>query len=138
VDDCNGQNHTSGRKLTMATKKKLTERQDFIRRVVAAAATINGKTIVGEKDPTKLAEQLWRMGPRSKRLAERLCSEEMSEAESERVNRIDDEMDAKVVAIGKELGLKAYRQGDPRGWTIRVVVGRDLADCMDGETTGCG
>ena len=47
-------------------------------------------------------------------------------------------MDAKVKEVGKELGLKAYRQGDPRGWTIRVVVPRELADCWDNETTGCG
>jgi len=111
----------------MTTTRKLTEKQDFIRRVVTASK-------LPETKSTKLAVELWNMGPRSARLAENACNRELTPRE----NTIDDRMDARVVAIGEELGLKAYRQGDPRGWTIRVVVGRELANCWDGETTGCG
>lgn len=115
----------------MATAKKLTERQDFIRRVVTASAN-TGK--VTKTKATALAIELWCMGPRSKRLAEAMCNRELTERE----NKLDDQMDARVAAIGVELGLKAYRQGDPRGWTIRVEVPKELADCLDGLTTGCG
>ena len=107
--------------------KKLTERQDFIRRIVAAS-------VLPEAKATKLAVELFRMGPASARLAENACNRELTPREDAR----DDRMDARVEAIGKELGLKAYRQGDPRGWTIRVVVGRELATSWDAETVGCG
>jgi hypothetical protein len=83
---------------------------------------------------TELAKELWNMGPESSKLATASCNRELTEAEQVR----DAEMDARVVAIGKELGLKAYRQDDPRGWTIRVVVPPELADNWDGESTGCG
>ena len=107
--------------------KRLTERQDFIRRVVTASKLPNTKA-------TKLAIELWNMGQRSARLAENACNRELTPREEKR----DDAMDARVKAIGEELGLKAYRQGDPRGWTIRVEVGKELANNWDGETTGCG
>jgi hypothetical protein len=115
----------------MATVKKLTARQDFIRRVVTASTDI-GKTT--KTKATALAVELWNMGPRSKWLAEAMCNRELTERENKR----DDQMDARVAAIGVDLGLKAYRQGDPRGWTIRVEVPKELADCWDGITTGCG
>lgn len=121
---------TKERLHIMATKK-LTERQDFIRRVVTASTEI-GK--ISKTKATALAVELWNMGPRSARLAENACNRELTERENKR----DDAMDARVKAIGEELGLKAYRQGDPRGWTIRVEVGKALANCFDGETCGCG
>ena len=108
-------------------KRKLSARQDFVNRVCKASALPRQKS-------AKLAMALWRMGPYSKVLAEAACNRELTEREERR----DEEMDAKVKEVGKELGLKAYRQGDPRGWTIRVVVPRELADCWDNETTGCG
>lgn len=110
----------------MATRKP-SERQDFINRVCAASKLPRRKA-------ASLAVELWMMGPRSARLAEAECNRELSEREKRR----DAEMDARVKAIGEELGVKAERQGDPRGWTIRVYVGKALANCWDGETTGCG
>jgi hypothetical protein len=113
--------------LCIMAIKKLTEGQDFIRRVVTASKLPKAKA-------TKLAVELWNMGPRSARLAENACNRELTPREEKR----DEQMDARVVAIGEELGLRAYRQGDPRGHTIRVVVGKALANNWDGETTGCG
>jgi hypothetical protein len=110
----------------MATKK-LTARQDFIRRIQLASKIPRGKSLI-------LARELWAMGPYSSLLAEHTCNRELSERETKR----DNEMDARVAEIGVELGLKAERQGDPRGWTIRVYVGKELANCWDGLTTGCG
>ena len=83
---------------------------------------------------TKLAQELLKMGPRSARLAEIECGRSLTEYEKKN----DSEMDCKVAKIGKELGLKAYRQGDPRGQTIRVVVGSRYTTNWDGETVGCG
>ncbi len=107
--------------------KKADEKQDFIRRVVSASKIPSDKAIA-------LAKELWNMSGRSSRLAEVACNRELTPAE----DALDDRLDARVKEIGGELGLRAYRQGDPRGWTIRVVVGRELANCWDNETTGCG
>jgi hypothetical protein len=107
--------------------KKLTEQQDFIRRVVTASKLPKAKS-------TELAMELWEMGPRSARLAENACNRELTARE----NKIDNLLDARVEAIGEELGLRTYRQGDPRGWTIRVVVGKELSNNWDGESVGCG
>lgn len=120
---------TSKPKQTTRTEQKA----DFVRRVVTAATEREGATITKEA-ATKLAVSLWLMGPKSSRLAEAACNRELTKRE----DRIDTEMDERVVAIGKALGLNAYRQGDPRGWTIRVEVPKHLADCWDGLTTGCG
>lgn len=124
------------KKLTQTknTIKKLTPRQDFLRRVCEASKRANVENPKLEVLVRRLAVELWNMGPRSHFLAEAACNRELTERETKR----DEEMDARVVAIGKELGLKAYRQGDPRGWTIRVEVPQDLADCWDGISTGCG
>ena len=111
----------------MAAARKLTAREDFIRRVQTASKIPKGKSKI-------LARELWAMGPYSAKLAEHACNRELSERETKR----DNEMDARVEEIGKELGLKAFRQGDPRGWTIRVVVGKELSNNWDGETCGCG
>jgi hypothetical protein len=111
----------------MATAKKLTPQQDFIRRVVTASKIPTAKS-------TELAQELWEMAPESSKLATASCNRDLSEAEQLR----DAELDARVKAIGVQLGLTAYRQDDPRGWTIRVVVPRELADNWDGITTGCG
>ena len=118
---------TKEKDLCIMATKKLTERQDFINRVVAASKLSKTKA-------TKLAVELWNMRLYSAKLAEYACNRELSARENKR----DDEMNARVKAIGEELGLKAYRQGDPRGWTIRVEVPRELANCCDGITTGCG
>jgi hypothetical protein len=83
---------------------------------------------------TKLARELLGMGPRSERLVEIECNRELTEYEIKN----DKELDVKVRKIGNELGLMAYRQGDPRGWTIRVVVDKQYATSFDGETVGCG
>lgn len=83
---------------------------------------------------TKLAQELLKMGPRSAQLAKIECNRSLTEYEKKN----DSEMDCNVAEIGKELGLKAYRQGDPRGYTIRVIVDRQYTTCMDGETVGCG
>ena len=107
--------------------KREQEKQDFIRRVVSASKIPSDKATI-------LATKLWKMSGRSSRLAEAACNRELTKAE----DALDDKMDAKVKEIGKLLGLKAYREGDPRGWTIRVVVGKELANNWDGLTTGCG
>jgi len=112
---------------TAKKTRKLSERQDFINRVCAASKLRRRKAAA-------LAVELWRMGPYSAKLAVDECNRELTCVEKER----DGEMDTRVAAIGSALGLKAYRQGDPRGWTIRVVVPKALANCWDGETTGCG
>lgn len=108
-------------------KRRPSERQDFVNRVCAASSLSRRKS-------AKLAMILWRMGFYSKTLAENACNRELTERENKR----DNEMDARVAEIGKELGLKAFRQGDPRGNTIRVVVGKELSNNWDGETCGCG
>jgi hypothetical protein len=105
----------------------LSEKIDFITRVTKAS-----KLPVARAND--LAEELWGMGPASKKLAEAGCNRELTEFE--RV--YDEKMDARVREIGVELGLDAYRQDDPRGWTIRVKVPRELANNWDGITTGCG
>ena len=113
--------------MAIIKKRKVSERQDFINRVCAASKLPRRKA-------ASLAVELWLMGFYSAKLAENACNRELSDREKRR----DNEMDTRVEAIGKELGLKAYRQGDPRGWTIRVVVGKELANNWDGESTGCG
>jgi len=105
----------------------LTERQDFVRRIVAASKLPESKS-------RALAGKLYAMRYDSKQLAIDGCNRELTEAEK----LLDNKMDAEVKAIGERLGLKAYRQDDARGNTIRVVVGQELADNMDGETVGCG
>lgn len=112
---------------------KAEEKRQFVRRVVAAALRKEGATITQRK-ATILANQLWSFGLPSQQLAEAACNRELTPREESYDNRLD----KRVEEIGKELGLTAYRQGDPRGWTIRVKVPKDLADCWDGETTGCG
>jgi len=107
--------------------RKLSEREDFIRRIQTASKIPIGKSKI-------LARELWKMGPYSAKLAEHTCNRELTARENKR----DDEMDARVKEIGEELGLRAYRQGDPRGHTIRVVVGKALASNWDGESVGCG
>jgi hypothetical protein len=113
--------------MTEKKKRRFSARQDFVNRVCAASLLTRRKS-------ARLAMILWRMGPYSSKLAENECNRELTEREKER----DSQMDARVVEIGKELGLKAYRQGDPRGWTIRVIVPRELANCWDGISCGCG
>jgi len=107
--------------------RSLAAQHSFTRRVVTASKIPPTQAI-------ELATELWKLAPESARLAEASCNRELTEAEQVR----DAELDARVKAIGVQLGLTAYRQDDPRGWTIRVVVPRELADCWDGETTGCG
>lgn len=114
----------------MATAKKLTARQDFIRRVVTAT----DESKISKVQATTLAVELWNMRLESKRLATESLNRVLSNDEQVR----DAELDVRVKAIGKELGLNAYRQDDSRGWTIRVEVPRELADNYDGLTTGCG
>lgn len=109
------------------SNRSLAAQHNFTRRVVTASKIPPTKAI-------ELATELWKLAPESARLATASCNRELTDAEKER----DAEMDARVVAIGVQLGLKAYRQDDPRGWTIRVVVPPELADNWDGETTGCG
>jgi hypothetical protein len=106
---------------------KLTERQDFIRRITLASK-------IPEKNARYLAISLWEKGPRSKRLAEAGCNREFTESERQSSAILDEA----VKTIGELLGLQAYRQGDPRGNTIRVVVGAEFADNWDGISTGCG
>jgi len=107
------------------------QKAEFVRRVVAASNKI-GK--VPEKKARTLANQLWSFRKESQRLAEAMCNRELTKREERR----DEQLDGIVKDIGEEMGLVAYRQGDPRGWTIRVEVGRELANCFDGITTGCG
>lgn len=108
-----------------------TVRESFIRRVVEASVRA-GK--VTKTRATQLAAELYHMRFKSKRLAEAACNRELTDQETV----FDTRLDTRVKEIGEELGVPAYRQGDPRGWTIRVVVGQELADCWDSETTGCG
>jgi hypothetical protein len=103
------------------------EKAKFIQQIVKASKLPADKA-------ERLAKKLWHLGPESERLATASCNRELTKYENKR----DDELDLLVKAIGVELGLNAYRQNDPRGWTIRVEVGRDLATCWDGETVGCG
>jgi hypothetical protein len=100
----------------------------FIRGIVMSAESCS----VGYA--TKLARELLRMGPRSEKLAETGCNRELTEYEIKE----DKELGVKVHEIGNELGLRAYRQDDPRGWTIRVIVDKQYVNCWDGETVGCG
>jgi hypothetical protein len=116
------------RKRRKVEVEKTPIRDNFVRRVVLAAVN------VPMVEARKLALRLRSMATESKCLAENACNRELTPSENAR----DDELDAKVKAIGLQLGLRAFRQGDPRGHTIRVLVGRDLADNWDGETTGCG
>jgi hypothetical protein len=113
--------------MTEKKKRLPSARQDFVNRVCAASSLPRRKS-------AKLAMILWRMGPYSSRLAVAVCNRELTARETKR----DEELDARVVEIGKELGLKAYREGDPCGWTIRVIVGQGLSNNLDGETVGCG
>lgn len=108
------------------------EHDSFVRRVVTAS--LRAGKLTSQRKATVLANRLWNMRIRSSRLAEAACNRGLSERE----DRIDTQMDETVKNIGEQLGLVAYRQGDPRGWTIRVEVPRDLADNWDGKTTGCG
>jgi hypothetical protein len=94
-----------------------TERQSFIRRIVSASK-------LPEKESARLAQKLWAMRKESAQLAENACNRELGKYEDKR----DDFLDAKVKVIGEKLGLRAYRQGDPRGHTIRVVVGKEHAN----------
>lgn len=112
-------------------KKEIFEKTDKGRFIKGIVMSAEGCTV---GYATKLAQELLKMGPRSARLAEIECTRNLTEYEKKN----DSEMDFKVVEIGKELGLKAYRQGDPRGQTIRVVVGRQYTTNWDGETVGCG
>jgi hypothetical protein len=100
----------------------------FIRGIVMSAESC------GVGYATKLARELLGMGPRSKALAERYCNRSLYPHEKEE----DENLDVRVLKIGMDLGLKAYRQGDPRGWTIRVEVDKQYTTCWDGETVGCG
>jgi hypothetical protein len=103
------------------------EREEFSDRIVKASALPEAKS-------RPLAERLWMMRFRSERLAVAKCNRELTEEEK----ALGADLDARVEAIGKELGLKAYRQDDPRGNTIRVEVGQEFADNWDGLTVGCG
>lgn len=103
-------------------------RDEFVRRVALAAVN------VPIAKAFRLARELRSLARESARLAELACNRELTLREDAR----DTELDARVKAIGEQLGLRAYRQGDPRGWTIRVEVGKRLANSWDGLTTGCG
>lgn len=103
------------------------EKENFVRRIMAASPAMPDTS-------REIANYLWDLGPESNRLATAECNRPMTETEKAR----DAELDRFVAGFSARLGLKCYRQGDPRGNTIRVVVGPQYADNWDGETVGCG
>lgn len=81
-----------------------------------------------------VAKMLVRIGKKSSRLAVDECNRGLTPREKRTVERIERE----VEALGRLIGLTAFRQGDPRGYTIRVILPKGISgNCVDGSA-GCG
>lgn len=106
---------------------KMNIKDEFTKRVCMAANCSIEEAFIVCKELLKIADE-------SKKLAVDACNRELTRREKYR----DEDLDRIVAGYGRRLGLKTYRQDDPRGWTIRVEVGPEFADCMDGISTGCG
>ena len=70
------------------------------------------------------------------RISERQCSEEMSEAETARVERREAAAEKAVQKIAEAHGLTVRFNGDPRGGAIRLVLPSGKSNNWDGETWG--
>jgi hypothetical protein len=85
--------------------------------------------------PNTHALGLVRAAKELNRIAERQCSEEMSEREAARVERREKRLEQIVNAHCAALGVRAEFSGDPRGYVVKLHFGPD-PDRQPGNTWG--
>lgn len=74
------------------------------------------------------AERIMRYGATYGRMQEDWCNREMSDKETERVERREKRIEEKVTKILGEIDCKPVFGGDPRGNTIKIVLPDGYAD----------
>lgn len=85
-----------------------------------------------------LARSLMRKASTSQRIAEMLCSVEMSERRQARIEKQDESNDAAIERLCKQYGLECRLQGDPRGYTVKVILPSGRYNTWGGEPYGWG
>ena len=76
---------------------------------------------VADRDPVADALKLHSIAGSLHRYAERACSVEMSEAETQRIERRVLNLEAKAREIATAYGFRAYFQGDCRGCPLYLI-----------------
>lgn len=85
-----------------------------------------------------LAAEFIRRAALSQRIAERLCSVEMSEDEQARVEKRDERNDAAITKLCEDHGFRANLSGDPRGYTVKIILPTGAYNTAGGASEGYG
>lgn len=108
-----------------ATKK---DREEFVAMIVDALPSIE------PLEAAAAARALMKLGATSSRLAVDACNRELTAAEKAK----DERNDALIAAWGKRYGLKLVTGGDPRGFTVKVILPSGRYNTMGGKEDGWG
>ena len=73
-------------------------------------------------DVIDLCRKLCRLAATHHRIAETVCSVEMTEAEAARLEKKDDRTEARITELCKPYGIMPVFSGDPRGCTVKLKV----------------
>lgn len=85
-----------------------------------------------------MARNLMRKASTSERLANILCSVEMSEKRQARIEAEDERNDAAIKRICDAWGLVPVLSGDPRGYTVKVKLPSGRSNTWGGSEHGWG
>lgn len=85
-----------------------------------------------------LARALMTRASTSERYAVMLSSVEMTAAAQERMEQADAKNDAAIEALCKEWGLVPVFSGDPRGYTVKVILPSGRYNTWGGKECGWG
>lgn len=108
-----------------ATKK---DREEFVAMIVGALRDVE------PLEAAAAARALMKLGATCSRLAVDACNRELSEAEKAK----DARNDALIKAWAQRYGLKVHLNGDPRGYTVKVVLPSGRYNTMGGKEDGWG
>lgn len=98
--------------------------------------------MVSESRANEIAELLVTKAKALGRIAERWCSEEMSDETTARVTKREERLEAEVTALCDEINVRPSFDGDPRGFVVKLHFGpdpkRQPGNTMGGCETGWG
>lgn len=116
----------------MATKAEIREFGDFV----------NALARNGVQHPTDEALELARLARRHHRLAERHCNGDCRSCGEEAgwpdVCKADERLEARIEKRAAALGFKVQFGGDPRGYTVSLVLPDGSYNSWGGKESGYG
>ena len=110
-------------------KKQVKELADLIVRHRAVMIT--------EQRAFEISESLVSKARSLGRIAERWCSEEMSDETSARVTKREERLEAEVRELCSEINVRPSFDGDPRGFAVKLHFGPDPVRQPGNTWGGC-